>query len=374
MALPASGLGLLGLVLALALPWAIPQRTLTPTGPHGVGTFIIDVTDPERLDTYTPDPEDHRELPVQLWYPADTEPGSPEVENAPRAQGLGRLPVVLAVHGGTSVRHNNLSAYWELASHGYLVVAADHTHMSMASTFVDGRTVMAHADYLAALELLAGEDILQGMADPAFQEVLEILVADVSFLLDALGRLDEHEDYPLRGLADLEHVGLMGHSLGAATVAEACRRDRRCDAVLILDGVMPGDILGYDPDLVLDPEPFPAPILFLQTQNMVEHPVAGPAYQTSRAAFEGARGPAWYGEVQGAGHLDVSDLPLVLAPPVASALMGGEQSIGSIDTERSVRLTGDLALAFFDRHLRGQEGGLLDHLDTLPEVRFEERR
>jgi hypothetical protein len=46
--------------------FAFPQ----PTGPHAVGTRFLHLADESRLDEFSPDPEDHRWVSVQIWYPA----------------------------------------------------------------------------------------------------------------------------------------------------------------------------------------------------------------------------------------------------------------------------------------------------------------
>src|SRR5262249_37741438 len=67
-------------------------------------------------------------------------------------------------------------------------------------------------------------------------------VADVRFVLDELGRLDE--DGPgalLAGRLDLARVGVFGHSFGGAVAAEACRADPRIRCAADLDGLIFGE-------------------------------------------------------------------------------------------------------------------------------------
>jgi predicted dienelactone hydrolase len=60
-------------VLSRAGPWPIMCpvfRFPHPTGHHGIGTVTYHWVDADRPEAFTADPDDRRELMVQLWYPA----------------------------------------------------------------------------------------------------------------------------------------------------------------------------------------------------------------------------------------------------------------------------------------------------------------
>ena len=65
--------GLLVLAQSAAYPlWILPFHPFPePTGPYRVGTVTYAWEDTTRPETYSDDPNDHRELPVQVWYPVD---------------------------------------------------------------------------------------------------------------------------------------------------------------------------------------------------------------------------------------------------------------------------------------------------------------
>ena len=48
-----------------------------PTGHHGIGTVTYHWVDADRPEAFTADPDDRRELMVQLWYPAPPDPAAP---------------------------------------------------------------------------------------------------------------------------------------------------------------------------------------------------------------------------------------------------------------------------------------------------------
>ncbi|NOU31491.1 MAG: hypothetical protein HOO96_26630 [Polyangiaceae bacterium] len=87
---------------------------------------------------------------------------------------------------------------------------------------------------------------------------------------------------------------------------------------------------------------------------------------TLRATFD--RLPVGYFlSIPGMFHPDFSDAPLLspLARPLGLT--------GSVPTERGHAIVGGYALAFFDRHVRGEVAPLLDAAPA-PDVRLEVRR
>src|SRR5215212_1514839 len=76
--LPAYALGALGLAISLVLPIMLPVfRFPHPSGPYEIGTLTYHWVDTDRPEVFTADPDDHRELMVQIWYPAEEDPSSP---------------------------------------------------------------------------------------------------------------------------------------------------------------------------------------------------------------------------------------------------------------------------------------------------------
>ena len=147
-----------------------------PTGPHPVGTVDLHLVDPRRSDPWAEDGSRPRELMITVWYPArrdaeapatpyatpglgpafDTFAGSLGIPagsvdwtgigthttvGAPVAQAARRLPVVLYTPGRLNPRFLDTTVTAELASHGYAVVAVDHTYESLAVEFPGGRVI-----------------------------------------------------------------------------------------------------------------------------------------------------------------------------------------------------------------------------------------
>ena len=67
-------LGVLGWLIALAIPAAIPVPKLpAPTGPYAIGTYSTYLVDNNRLEAYTDDPDDTRELMCRFGIRQQTE-------------------------------------------------------------------------------------------------------------------------------------------------------------------------------------------------------------------------------------------------------------------------------------------------------------
>lgn len=67
----AIGVGILVMALSVVLPIISPVfRFARPNGPHAIGTLTYHWVDDARSEVFTSDPGDHRELMVQIWYPA----------------------------------------------------------------------------------------------------------------------------------------------------------------------------------------------------------------------------------------------------------------------------------------------------------------
>src|ERR1700678_1520145 len=141
-----------------------------PSGTFGIGRVGYEWIDRSRPDGYSSDPQAHRDLMVYLWYPSPRGngeeagwylPGAKEmdadpdlqphvreefeaawplivsgqirphaVENAPVAGSPQTFPLVLFSSGsGTSFEYTSLIE--ELVSHGYVVVAIEHTYSAL---------------------------------------------------------------------------------------------------------------------------------------------------------------------------------------------------------------------------------------------------
>ena len=355
-------LGLLWWSIALALPLLVPMNDLAPTGQYSIGTATYEWTDPQRHETYTDAADDYRKLAVQFWYPVDQEPGTRKavVTGAVLSNQKPAYPVVIFSHGATGIRSSNTSTYRELASHGYVVASIDHSYLNIFTRFSDGEMAFINQRYLNALNsALESESAIE-------QEMLamyQVRVEDMRFTLDQIEAINQNGTAELpAGHLDMQHVGLFGHSAGATTAAETCRQDSRCQAALLIDGTLVFDILETHPDgtLVLTNQPFPRPMMQINSGVLYDMPRYQAGYAPNRAAFEKTTNPAYNLVIDQANHMNLTDLALLLARPVFSQFNDPQMQTGPIDPKVCMKTLNAYTLAFFDQYLKDQPATLLD--------------
>jgi len=252
---------LAGATLTLLLSWALPVRILpVPDGPHAVGTTTIVVRDVDRAERYGPDPGDPRELVVQLWYPAQvgargvTAPLVPQaaafVDLGATELGLprfalshvglipsnatadapaigGPLPVVLLAHGWTGFRTIQTDLAEQLASLGWVVVAADHRFGALVTTFPDGRADLFDPEALPEFGTVPAAEYARRS-----RALVRTFADDLLFVLDTLTHSPPEL---LSDVLDLERVAFIGHSTGGGAAIAACAEESRCMAVVGFD-------------------------------------------------------------------------------------------------------------------------------------------
>ena len=185
-------------VLAAAPPPAADSESASRllTGPHSVATLdthFVDTARPTRPNGDFPG-SDVRRLEATLWFP----------ESA-----TGRLPLVIYSHGFMSSRGENADLAELLASHGYVVAAADFPLTHGAAP--------------------GGATISDVVHQPG----------DLRFLIDQVVEWANHAS-PFAGEIDLARIGAVGLSLGGLTTQLATfhprLRDPRIRAAVSIAG------------------------------------------------------------------------------------------------------------------------------------------
>jgi predicted dienelactone hydrolase len=125
---------------------------------------------------------------------------------------------VVFSHGNGGSRNQN--TFWcdYLASHGYIIVSADHTG-NARWTIIDGKPVAFQG----------GE-----RANSAKDRPL-----DVIYLLDQMIKWDKGEDKRFKGRIDTDRAAISGMSFGSFTAHWASDQDRRFKAVVAMSGAPP---------------------------------------------------------------------------------------------------------------------------------------
>jgi predicted dienelactone hydrolase len=349
---------------AFALPLLLPVPQLpTPTGPYGVGTRIAYLSEEARSDPYSDPPGRPRELMMQVWYPIDptvSGEAAPYLShldllapvlserldfpafflqhiervqthallNAPPVSDDGPLPVLVFAHGINSLRVQSTFLMEELASHGYVVAAVDHTYGATATVFPDGRVALYNPDVF--------DDSTPTTLAQSRTRLVQQWAADMALELETLAAWHDADGSGLfTGRLALDEVGVFGHSTGAGATVEFCARNARCDAVLLLDG-------WFEPvsDAALAAG-ISSPIMLVQQPDGLGNQTNK---QRMRQLFDKAS-PAYRVEISGAGHFNFTDIPL-LSPITAQLGL-----TGPIDGARGLVIVSDYALAFFDAYL-----------------------
>ena len=406
------GLGVLMLVISIALPILVPIFHFPkPTGPYAIGTVTYHWVDSSRPELFTTDPNDHRELMAQVWYPAKNEPAAaraPYIQDAdavtPALARLTHLPWFLFTHFRYVTTNSVVSAsiaddtssypvliyltgldgfravstfqIEELVSHGYIVVGIDQPGAVAMVRLPDGRQISGLPK--DEIQPLIDQSIEQQPKTPTLNGsalsngIIPYFAHDVSFTLDQLAALNQADpNRILTGRLDLTRVGTFGVSLGGIVGGEACQRDSRVRACLVMDAPMPTAVVQAglrQPSMWITRD--------VETMRLERQRAGGwpedeiQAHQTTmRATFETLQGDGYFVQIPSMFHVNLTDVPSW------SPLLSRLGVTGPIDGQRAHRIINAYSVAFFDRHLKGRPAPLLDgSAEDYPDVIFETRR
>ena len=351
--------------LAVLLPWLIPVFTLpNPGGSYSVGTETFHWVDSSRMEWFTDEnPNDVREIIVQVWYPAfknaemTPEPyldfidlraktlagagAIPEFfpshlnhiytnsfKNIPIIKSDQLMPVVIFSHGITGTRHLHQAMYEFLVSRGFIVIAPDHSFDANLTIFPDGHL----ADYRSNIT---------GHTDSVNVRKMQMntRVADISFILNQLDKIQSGEiESQINAKIDLERVAVGGHSYGGSTATVASQRDDRIKACFVLDSW-----ISPIPQETID-DGVHVPFLFMgrPTWSGSDYPGNYPRLDSLMAH---SSNPKYRLIIRETKHLDYSDIPLF------SPIIGYVLDVGSNPADLTVSLINGLVHGFLVKHL-----------------------
>lgn len=343
---------------------------LPPTsGPFPVGTVSLELVDYSRSDPLAPEPQDNRDLMVSLFYPTNiTSPGhenfsfapafSPAAAklfdlqagvpngtsaniilrsylNAPLVES--ELPILIFGHGLGGSRLIYSSQLEELASHGWIIVAVDHTYDALGVEFPDGRVVYTNVPADADLEYL--------------ELLLETRVADVKFVADSLG-----DSATLKKIPGLEEgdtqlntdaVGIFGHSFGGATAAQAMANYSTFSCGANFDGT----IFGSVPASGLENP-------FVQIASWNHTRTLDPSWAEFWENLDGFKREY---NVNGTAHESYEDVA-IYRDFFGDKFPSKTERFGTFPGDRLLRIETELMDAFFGFCMKGQDAGRLDWL------------
>ncbi|HXG94957.1 MAG TPA: dienelactone hydrolase family protein [Blastocatellia bacterium] len=327
-------------------------------GPYPVGVTTTVFVDSSRTDNLTKQP---RTLVTEVWYPAADEarqmpknkysdfiPGgvTPELDallkknyfitadvidklywneahrNAPVRNG--RFPVVIFSHGNGGTRHQN--TFWcdYLASHGYIVVSADHTGNARV-TIINGKPVL----YQASERANSAKDRPR----------------DVSFLLDKMIEWDKGADKRFAGRIDTSRAAITGMSFGSYTAIVAADQDKRFKAVIAMAAApqshtnltVPTLLMLGDEDRTIGPQGN-----VLIRDNYAKH-----------------TGPSYLLELKNGGHYSFTDMFKLIKNFGDGIGAGKRRDTGEpfnyTDMETTYKIINSYSVAFLGYYLKGEK-------------------
>ena len=364
-----------------------PALFAKPTGKYAIGTVTYCVTDPDREEIFITDKHQAREIPIQVWYPAentshtDYAPYIPEatkvseaisellhipkallyplqfkrsnaLEKAPVNKKKSQYPVLLYLTGLYGHRCISTFQIQELVSQGYIVVGIDCPMAVAMATFSDGSTLQSQPRSVMdpmLNESLTEENPLLSYKGKTFEGgLIAYFAKDVSSVIDFLTTLNANDPHHLLATKlDMDRLGAFGVSLGGVIVSEASWKDRRIKASLIMESPIPKKIAQAGlpvPTMVITR---PAEAMRAErkksggwTESDIEQHLS-----TMRALFENTA-ESEFVQLPDMFHVDFTDVPLWV--PFAQ-LLGLS---GSTPIEETHDKLNSLTLKFFEEYLR----------------------
>jgi predicted dienelactone hydrolase len=329
-----------------AKPLTEPPEAAAEFGPYAVGHQRLEAIDATR---------DNRRLPYDVWYPVDEADAQAEPRTVYPLQGplgltaelavddlpvsrAGPLALLVFSHGSGGTNTQSVLLMETLASHGFVVVSPEHT----------GNT---NDDFSDTLEQAGAKR-----------------VPDVSFMIDTfLARNDSQGDDFYQRL-DANAIGVLGHSFGGGTALGAVAGfygvppDERVSAVMpisatVFDRFTDEALAGVE-----------EPVLFLGGTLDTSVPIENHDY-----GFDMLTGAerVYQADIVGANHTHFANvcdignwlidngIPQELWASIgAQALLAPYEdtcSPSAFPIDEVLRIQNLYAVAFFRRHLRGEE-------------------
>lgn len=239
----------------------------------------------------------------------------------------GTFPLLIFSHGNGGLRHQNTFQAEYLASHGYVVAAADHTGNAAATILPD--------------------QVVPYSIETRKLERYDDRAHDVSFLISHLGELADEKEHWLFGRLDVEQLGAFGHSFGGFSVCRAAELDSRIKAILPM--TLAGTALKGTESPACK---VPMLVILANADRTVEE--AG--NELSTAYFEAATGPKFLLNFKDAGHYTFTEM-LQINPDWGDGIGTEKDDDGNVtftysDAHKAQQITNEYSVAFFDAFLR----------------------
>lgn len=340
-----------------------------PEGEYQVGRTKLFLTDKSRAETFSENPDDKRELPVTIYYPAVI--GKDDRRSTFASKAVGE--VIAAYNGLPAVLLNTLklnsfvdakpvageqfpvllfsgglygqapfygSLLESIASEGYIVVAVEHPYSEIITESSDGSLIRYNDQGTAFFDKETDNEKL----DEYGSALADVWTADMLYVFDNLSELQAKHSI-LAGSMNLEKTGIFGHSFGGATTV-SCLQER---PELVAGINMDGSLFGQQKT-----NPVYQPIVFM---NSSQGAVIGAIFfqekvvasQTSEACYHMMLMNSTHDSFATDSGLLYDKYPF--ARPPDAAQINGREALSDL----SFYIT-----AFFDQYMLGQSQDIFD--------------
>ena len=329
------------------------DRFYSPDGPgaYGVGVTTLYAVDESRFEIWG---MRDRTLPLEIWYPSTGSGGrinhmhdmagdlppaawslleifygdylegfwntpTSAMRDAEVLQSSGPFPVLFFSHGFAGLRFKNYTLAEHLASHGFLVVSADHYGNAVIMNLPDGSLIPFNPF-------------------ASFSDFFE-RTEDVAFVYHELQEWNQDQANPWYGLFDLGSFSIIGHSAGGLTSLYCGANFDFVKAIAPLNPVSMSDF----------PQGFSKPLYMLQGENDT---FVGMMNEAARKLLDDAASAyKVHINLVNGGHYNATDVCLLAPPSIAFLKEGCEPP--NIDADSANRISNAYMTAFFKSALLG---------------------
>lgn len=268
--------------------------------------------------------------------------------------GKEKFPVIIFSHG-KGMGRNFYSAFCEnLASHGYVVVSADHTGVA-------SRTEFGENDFIDEDDAGYEENFLGYL-----KKTTSLYVSDINFIINKIIELHAKKVF-FKGRLDLSRIGVFGHSMGGRAALGLSAAGSGISAGVSLDGT-----LFFKEDTVGVKVPF----MFMQASKHLDDEEdearemglskgeieRAPVLLCSDTAKKGV--DAYWLEIEKTRHNDFSD-HAILRDILKNMTGYVEENLGVGDGNAFLvtKKINNYLLAFFNKYLKGLDSEVLIGVD-----------
>lgn len=383
-------LGLCIVALLLSAMWTVnrfPTELPRPSGRFAVGRTTLDWISADLPKAAAPMQDGQRELAAWIWYPSRTDSRKTadylppqwrdalnrssgvlmsdfltrdlaririhSVKNAPLAPDERQYPVVFLLPGSGALVAFYTTLAEDLASHGYIVVGLNAAHLTSVVVLA-GHVVYRPAQY-------DPDSLPDSQAVVLARHLINAWSNDIAFAVGKLTALNQHDPSGrFTGRLDLQHIGVLGHSLGGATAANFCYRDPQCKAGIDLDGRLFGPVISRG---------LRQPFMFIfEPGGNNKGPVVAHIMRQVHSMYARLPPTTRLGiSVAGANHFTFSDQMLVKDPILIWIMR--HTGLSGLGGKNGLQITASYVSTFFDVYLKGKPKAHLNALArSFPEV------